>query len=345
MKIDHDAFVAWANEKFDDVIVSGTEVKINDPWWTNDEGLGDSDHKCWVNTEKACFRAFKSEETGHLLHFVMKVEGCSWQDATDIVGGEESLYSLENRLLAFLSNEKTEFIEKPVIPKELELPESTYLIDALPDDVPLKKFAANYLKDRSINTKGLLVCLDGRYRNRIVIPYYDRNGNLIYFNTRALSKKEKIRYLGPSQKEFGVGKGDVLWMAKWPEDGAKVYLTEGEFDAMSLYQCGLSAAACGGKTLTAKQKALLSPYRIAFAFDADKAGKEMFKIAEDLMAEGKAMMNGKPRITFVRPPQEFKDWNKTYAITQSDTAIRQYIEMYEKPCTEDNLMKMQFGDL
>lgn len=346
MQIDHERFVDWAQQKFGDIIVSGDEVKINDPWWINDLGLPDTSHKCWINTTKCCYRAFKSEKTGHLIEFVMEAEGCDWEDAINLLSGEENYLLLEKKLLEFLSgSQEKEDANKPIENKAIELPPHTFLISDLPDSTPAKRWAVNYLQEeRKIKSNKLMVCLDGNYKNRIVIPYYDRSGKLIYFNSRSLSKKSKLRYLGPDKKEFGVGKGDVLWMSSWPLPGSKIYLTEGEFDAMSLNQCGLHSGACGGKTLTKKQLNLLKPYRIALAFDSDKAGKEVFEISQSIFSEGKMTLNGIPRVTIIRPPKNYKDWNNFF-IHHNKDVIRAYINKFEQPCNSDTLTKKKADEI
>ena len=186
-----------------------------------------------------------------------------------------------------------------------------------------------------------------------MIPYYDAEGKLIYFNTRALSDKAKLRYWGPSKDEFGVGKGDVIWMGSWPEEGTKVYLTEGEFDAMALNQCGLHAAAVGGKILSDRQMQMLQPYRIALAFDSDKAGKDVFDISRQLVESPHCIysrekdplkiMEGDFGMTIIRPPEEYKDWNK-FLTKRTVKVIRKYIEVYEMPCDEDTLQEMRFHE-
>jgi DNA primase len=341
MIINRDALITWAENKFDDVIVSGNEIKVNDPWWKNDESLPDRDYKLWINVTKGCFHAFKSGRTGNVIELVMLLNHCDYDEALEIVGGDDPLAQLEKRMENFLKKEEP---AKPAKKQQvITLPPKTVLVNAFPDK-PACRWAREYTESRHLSPDNLMVCLEGKYRERIVIPYFGPDGKLIYFNTRAISKDDPQRYLGPKQEEFGVGKGDVLWMASWPEPGTKIYLTEGEFDAMSLTQCGFHAGACGGKALCDKQIAMLAPYYIALAFDADKAGKDVYEISQALFEKGHLLMNGKPRVTLVRPPAECKDWNK-FLVDFGDEYIRAWIAKYERPCTEDTLTKMRFGEL
>ena len=346
--INTDLFIEWALDKFETAVVSGDEVKVPDIWWKNEYGNGDSDNKCWINTEKCCFRAFKSERTGHLVEFVMEVEKCSWNEAVEILGGDESIYQLEQKLIEFLSKESGDFKEssKPVTStNKVSLPANTYLINELASNDYAKQAVIEYLSSRKIDHVkfNLMFCKEGKYRNRIVIPYYDSKGQLLYFNTRALTDKG-IRYLGPPKEEFGVGKGDVLWMYSWPKAGSKVYLTEGEFDAMSLAQCGLYAGAFGGKSMSEEQIEFLKPYHLVMAFDADKAGSDGWKVAEDITSYRKFIKDNKPNVSFVRPPIGYKDWNDLLVKFNANT-VKAYINEEEKYFTIDILNKWKLNQI
>ena len=341
MKISHDNFVAWAEEKFGDIIVSGDEVKVNDPWWEVQHGSPDNDHKLWINTNKGCYHAFKSGRTGPITELVMQLQPCDFDEALEIVGGEDSIIQLEKKLEDFFT--KKEVAKPENKPKIGTLPPKTILVDAFPDK-PACRWAKEYLQKRKLSSAGFMVCLEGQYKERIVIPYYGPNGELIYFNTRAISKDDPQRYLGPKKETFGCGKGDVLWMGTWPIAGTKIYLTEGEFDAMSLVKCGFSAAACGGKALSGKQIDMLAPYYISLAFDADKAGKDVYEISQILFSKSSHFMDGKPRVTLIRPPTICKDWNK-FLVDYDEEYIRSWIAAYEKVCTEDTLTGMRMREL
>lgn len=353
MNIDRDNLIEWIEDKFGDIQVNGDEIKIHDPWWINENGGKDNEFKCWINIDKQCYHAFKSGETGSLLKLVAETENCDWDEAVEIIGGQESIRSMEKRLMTFLNNPKPEPIidEKVKAPKvEVQFPEHTMTIQ---DNMhhPIARWAAEYLQSRNIDYSNILVCTSGEYYNRLVIPYYDKNDSLIYFNTRSLSNKSKLRYKGPKKEEFNIGKADVLWIKRWPKIGSKIYLTEGEFDAMTLTQCGLYAAACGGKSLSPCQSQMLSDYKIALSFDADKAGEDVFNISQSLLAKGQLYMNGDHRISIIRPPAKYKDWNKFYieiekiAPGKGKDTILKYIERFEKKCQEDTMARMQFSKL
>lgn len=345
MIINQELFLEWVKEHFDSFEVSGDEVKVPDIWWRNEYGNPDSDNKCWINTDKCCFRAFKSNQTGHLVSFVMEIEKCSWREAVDLIGGDESLYQFEQKIDQFLRNDQSTSATITAPSKSIQLPPHTYLINELSKHDYARTDVIEYLTNRKIDYVkfNLMLCKEGKYKNRIVIPYYGKKGELLYFNTRALNNKA-IRYLGPPKTEFGVGKGDVLWMSKWPKSGSKVYLTEGEFDAMTLAQCGLNAGAFGGKSMSEGQIEFLRPYHLVMAFDADKAGGDAWKVASDITTYRKFIYDGKPNISFVRPPVGYKDWNDLLQAFDSKT-INAYIQQEEKYFTIDVLNKWRIDSI
>ncbi len=170
----------------------------------------------------------------------------------------------------------------------------------------------------------MFICTSGRYKNRILIPYYDKNNNLVYYNGRYIGDPGKnLRYLGPP-KELGIGKGDVIYVQKWPNKNEKIYITEGEFDAMSLYQSGFYSAALGGKSLTDRQIDMISDYTPVLCLDADKAGGEaLLKIANTLLSKGFS------KVFYVRPCKEFKDWNGLL-IEKGEKILKHYVLKQEK---------------
>lgn len=321
MGICFESFVQWCENKFDKVITKGDEVKINSIF-TSDEG-----HHLWCSPkggkyyrEDGCYRCFKTDKKGTLIGLVMLVDNCSYDEAKEILSGQTLIGDLEQKLEEFF-REKENIIEEPDLSK-MRLPVGSFMIDLLPKGNITRIEAERYLTSRKLSTNGLYICKEGDYKNRIIIPYYDSKGDLIYFNGRSLLNKG-LRYLGPD-KDIGTGKADVVFAPKWPIKGSKIYLTEGEFDALTLCFCGYNGMACGGKTLSDTQVQLIKDYKICLALDEDSSGLMGVKTMAD-----KLMSHQVADITYVRPPQGIKDWNKMLVLFKSEI-IRAYISMNEK---------------
>ncbi len=322
MAIDFNLFLNWAESRFRDVVVKGNEIKLNSVF------CEDQKHHLWCNpgggknqAPYGVFHCWKTDTKGSLISLVMKVDKCSFEDALEILDSpNHRIEDLEKQVQEiFQKKEEKKFIE--INKTKIEFPPGCYFFEDLPSNNYFKKNAEEYLSKRKIKTEKLMICVSGQYKNRIIIPYYNKNGDLIYYNGRYVGDN-KLRYLGPP-KELGIGKGDVLYVPEWPEEGQKIYLTEGEFDAMSLNQCGFYSAAFGGKNLSDAQIRIISSYVPVLCLDADKAG------AEALPKMGDALLRmGFDEIFYVRASKEHKDWNSMYQ-NDGEKVLRAYIRKNE----------------
>lgn len=328
--IDNEKFIAWVQSRFGDASIKGKEVKINsiyDPedfkrhLWCNTSGgkKGEEERPDGV------FHCWKTGRKGTIISLVMEVDHCSYDDAKRMMEGGTTLGELEDKL-EDLFNNRPNLEMQPVALKPVEalpssgiaLPSGTFRITDLPETNFFRMEAENLLAGRHLPIGNKMVCTEGNYRigdkivyekgeyrNRLIIPYYDRNGKLIYFNARYLgSKKGVTRYMGPP-KDAGVGKEDVIYMTKWPEDGEMVFVEEGELDADSLALCGFNSAACGSTNFSDTHASYLRPYVPVLCVDNDKAGKRaLMEIGNTLISKGV------PTVKYIRPPDPFKDWNE-----------------------------------
>lgn len=326
--IDFDAFVSWCEKHFDDIIVTEKEVKINSPFDPNGD---DRKHKLWCSPsggkdarEDGVYHCWISGEKGTLVSLVQRFEGCSREDAIDLLGGNLSMAALQQQLELLLENGvETIEEESPATSKSLELPEGVQLITDIFFRDHRRIKAEQYLRNRKIPSDGLYLGVYGTYKDRILIPYYDSQGRLIYYNGRHLWKSDP-KYLGPP-KDLGIGKGDVVFMPSWPEKDAELYVTEGEIDAISLKLCGYNGAAVGGSEMTWNQIKILRNYKIVVAVDNDEAGsRALVRIADNLKA------NGMSHISFIRSPLGIKDWNE-FLVKYNPAIVRKYISEHVKP--------------
>lgn len=71
-------------------------------------------------------------------------------------------------------------------------------------------------------------CLDGEYKNRLIIPSYDKFGDLNYFTSRSFTK-QKPPYLNPN-----VDREKIIFNEKNINWDSTIYLVEGVFDLFSM---------------------------------------------------------------------------------------------------------------
>lgn len=323
--INFDKFLNWAESRFSDVVVKGNEIKINSIFCDDDK------FHLWCNPvggkknrKNGVFHCWKTDIRGSLITLVMKVDKCSYQEALEILGcGHVDLRDFD-RLINEFFDQKNQIEEPPS--SDLKLPDHVYRIEYLPENDLTRINAEMYLLNRKLKPQDFMVCTAGKYYPRIVIPYYDREGKLIYFNSRTpFDNKKTSRYLGPP-KEIGVGKSDVLYLPKWARPGSEIHLTEGEFDAYSLFCSGLYSAALGGKELGENQVAIIreEQYIPVLCLDNDKSGGPATrKLGEFLLTKGFR------DVYYVRPPVGIKDWNKML-VDYDIQSIKDYVFKHKK---------------
>lgn len=342
MSVDYDAFLIWATERFGEENIKLRKDEIcTHSFFARDAGIEDNKYHLWMNPSggkkelpHGAYRCWKTDAMGSLVSLVSMLDNIPFDEAEELICDTLSLRALEAKLDAFMENLYGPSLEVSVAEMEssqqIALPPHTYRITKMTDMSSWKRKATQYLQSRKLPVEPFYVCIDGNYSNRIVIPYYNRDGVLIWYNARTMSKKQSVlKYMKPDlEDDSELTQENVLYFPKWPRKGQKVYITEGEFDAYSLFLSELIGGACGGKFLSETQINMLRDYTVVLVFDGDKWGKgAVIDNGEQLLQQG-----FQPR--YVRPPAAYKDWNKLLE-KKGPEAIRAYIERYEKPYTQD----------
>jgi hypothetical protein len=321
-------FKNWANDRFKgDILLSGSEIRINSIF------TDDNKYHLWCspkggknNIANGVYHCFKTNNKGSLVKLIRLVDKCEHGEAKEILGGKKSIRQLEEQLFAFFENED-KHSDKLIIKehKKIKLPDGSFLISSLNKNNFWRKASEDYLEKRKLPLDDLYICTQKPYSYRIIIPYYDNQGNLIYWNARHIGKSN-LRYIVPP-KNCGIGKEDVLFFPNgiYYENNSDVYLCEGEFDALTLKLIGLKSVAAGGKNFNQKQANLLKDYNITICLDNDSAGISggcnMFKILTQVL-------NNK-KIKFIMPHPKYKDYNDML-VGESPSILFHYIKNNEK---------------
>jgi len=127
-----------------------------------------------------------------------------------------------------------EFEKKEKVYKKLELPKEYKKFDEIhPLHIPRKE-AFNYLKKRGITDEiiekyQIGLCLEGEYSGRIIVPSFDKKGELNFFVSRSWNPRSKLKYKNPeASKDFLIFNESLI---DWKKD---IYLVEGVFDSFFL---------------------------------------------------------------------------------------------------------------
>lgn len=151
-------------------------------------------------------------------------------------------------------------------------------------DSKMEQLVRKQLKARGFGlTKAMMLgfgyCGTGEYAQRLIIPFY-RNGKIIYFNSRSLIQLG-AKYKNPSEEEFGIGKGHIIYNHDALNFFNKVWIFEGVLNAATI---GPNATAMGGKQLSKWQinEVINSKCkRVVIALD-DDAYEQAIKLALSL---------------------------------------------------------------
>lgn len=221
------------------------------------------------------------------------------------------------------NNEKVGATTKFVVPKTTQfkiivsdLPENC--ID-LTDSTQLEfyknnkfvKLALGYCKERRLflakNTcKKFYISLEDKvHKNRLVIPFFDNNGKVVCYQTRALTQNQFPKYLTKfGEKElFGINNVDVSI--------PYLFVFEGPIDSMFV-QNGVAMASLAPTERQTQQLANMFGYEQIWIFDNDKNNKQVQRKIEKYVREGKRI--------FVWPKEflKFKDFNEICCNLQLD---------------------------
>ena len=117
---------------------------------------------------------------------------------------------------------------------KLKLPEGFTLFKDSSLVYPIRKQAYNYLIKRGITDNiiekyGIGFCDKGSFSGRIIIPSYDKKGELNYYIARSWDPNSRAKYKNPES-----AKDEIIFFENtinWDED---IYLCEGAFDAIFL---------------------------------------------------------------------------------------------------------------
>lgn len=340
--VEFELFSEWAEDHFDKIKVrrGRQEVMLPSPFET-DSGTFDMDNtrydgrlRLYCGMEAGgktradgVYHCFKSGRKGTLVGLVQLVAGCEEEEARATLEGRTPVYDLEALLDNVLGG--GDDVPDPHTPRPaVGFPEGTYAIReiaAVGCNGHWRVKAEGYLSSRALPVDGLYVCLEGAYKGRIVIPYLDEGGKLVYWSARA-TWDCAAKYLGPPRERFAVGKDDVLYSTGLPARGEKLYVCEGEFDAMSLARAGLPAVAVGGKSLSERQALVLGEYHAVLALDGDDAGRAAsVKFAETLRGFTRT-----GRVSSVGPPRGLKDWNAVL-VEAGPNVLGAYVERHQHP--------------
>jgi|TARA_R110001606_G_scaffold161520_1_gene305425 hypothetical protein len=147
------------------------------------------------------------------------------------------------------------------------------------------RHARAYLKSRNISKYDIIkynigYCKSGLYNNMIIIPTYNKEGQLNYFTARSFEKEPYIKYRNPSASRDIIPNEHLI---NW---NIPIILCEGLFDAIAIKRNAIPLLGKNIQSSLMKKIVTSLVDKIYIALDRD-AIKQALKFCEKLMAEGK----------------------------------------------------------
>jgi transcription elongation factor Elf1 len=148
----------------------------------------------------------------------------------------------------------------------------------------MAKHALMFLKQRKITAYDIIkynigYCEAGKYRNRIIIPTYDKDGNLNYFTGRAFDDNT-FKYMNPEVSRDIIANEHLI---NWD---LPIILCEGLFDALAIKRNVIPLLGKNIQSNLMKKLVTSKVDKIYIALDKD-AIKQALRFCEMLLAEGK----------------------------------------------------------
>tara|TARA_R110000796_G_scaffold28982_3_gene78873 strand:- start:559 stop:1134 length:576 start_codon:yes stop_codon:yes gene_type:complete len=149
----------------------------------------------------------------------------------------------------------------------------------------MSRHALSYLKNRGVTTEDMIkyhmgYCEEGEYRNMIIIPSYDYNGQLNYFTARSFEKEPYRKYKNPAVSR------DIIPFEMFINWSSPLVLCEGPFDAIAIKRNAIPLLGKNIQTNLMKKIVSSKVKKIYIALDSD-AIKSALKFCEKFMDEGK----------------------------------------------------------
>lgn len=324
-----DATIKQILDKADIVAIIGEHIRLEKKG--NDyKGIcpfhDDSNPSLSVSPNKKVFKCFSCGETGNAITFVQKFKHISFPEAVKYVGGKcgievntgnnshqqnyEKLYKIMQDATSYY-----EFYLKNSIEGKNAL---EYLHNRKLDDQIIKRFRiglssneSNLLfeamtkKEEPYLPVDLIKCglirdnHSDMFRNRIIFPIDDSNGNVVGLSGRIFNSNQKNepKYINSQENDI-FKKGNILYNYSYSLNDIKkknrIYIFEGFMDVIAAYKANvLNTVATMGTALTENHIRMIKKLtsNIVLCFDGDIAGITATKRAISLFLKENMNVN------------------------------------------------------
>lgn len=276
-----------------------------------------------VNKEKQIFKCFGCGEGGDVIGFIMKIENLDFIEAVKLLANranielkdayysEEAKKQLQERMLFYEMNKKAARFYYNCLTNQPGVALNYLLKRGLSRKV-INSFGLGYAPNKwnellqylvgqgydlkDIERCGLIIQSKSqndyydRFRNRIIFPIFDIQGNVIGFGGRVLDNTLPKYLNSPETQIFRKSKTLYgLNIARKNIRNGQLILVEGYMDVISLHQHGFkNCVGTLGTSLTKDHARILKKYcnEVVVCFDGDTAGMKATLRSIGILSEG-----------------------------------------------------------
>lgn len=288
--------------------------------------------RCWYIPAKNLIYCHNCGWSSRPLKWIMEVGELSYEDVRqELNDGEYNIINLDKMALKeeYYSQIRFELDDK--LPVDIIDLSNKLQLDYYKGNSVIEK-SLKYITKRRLDTainrpKTFFISLKDRtHKNRIVIPFYDNNGEIIFYQSRAIGANiddfmEDVKYLSKknSQKSiFGIDRID--------DSIKEIFIFEGPIDACFIK----NGIAIGGitpsknKTFTELQEEQLELYRSNHNFiwilDSQWLDNAAYEKTQYLLENGESVFIWPEKIG-----KKFKDFNEMCIAGEQDSVPKEYI--------------------
>ncbi len=294
-----------------------------------------------VSPDKQMYYCFGCQRGGTAFSFLQEHEGMSFIEAVQYLAQKANIQIREDRepdrhkelseKIAYANTVALEYFQKLLYNPRYRTSLEDYLVKRRAIDRDTIRFyqiglageewdgLIRYARPKGLTPEDLVECglalysdrtkkhFD-RFRQRLMIPIFNLSQKPIAFGGRTLKKGEQVKYMNSPETPL-YSKSNVLYNLNFAKDHIRaenaVYVVEGYFDVISLWQAGVrNVVASSGTAFSAQQARLLARFaeEVFLFFDADSAGRTAALRSVDVLYDG-----GLEVRVVVAPPGEDPD--------------------------------------
>lgn len=288
-----------------------------------------------VSPAKQIFHCFGCNTGGNIYQFIMKIENLSFPDAVLYLSRRYGIHIPEQkvkdkdndqRAVIYEANKQAaEFFHGQLLESPQGKTARRYLNDRKINSDIVKLFKIGYASSsrdgiqQFFKRKGVSFDIQNiagfikendegkgyvdRFRDRIIFPVLDTAGKVVGFGGRVINNEDfRPKYLN-SPETLVYRKRDILYGLHLAKDAIRdkkeVFLVEGYFDLITMYQEGIkNTVATSGTALSENHVRLLRRYTdtVTLVFDGDEAGRNAS------FRGGTILLNGEIKVKVIPLP-------------------------------------------